>query len=131
MINGIYFRGTNHTSVRPTTLRLNPAYELYYKELFRGISQAFAPFLLMSFLNGRIIFKMTEYKKITSTRVIALRYFQPTYTLRWHHTFSRQINEHLNFSDGFKLTKTRSKTGSHLGYNCILFFVLQFRKDCT
>ena len=77
----MYFRGTNHTSVRPTTLRLNPAYELYYKELFRGISQAFAPFLLMSFLNGRIIFKMTEYKKITSTRVMALKYFQPIFNL--------------------------------------------------
>ena len=81
IIIGMYFRGTNHTSVRPTTLRLNPAYELYYKELFRGISQAFAPFLLMSFLNGRIIFKMTEYKKITSTRVMTLKYFQPIFNL--------------------------------------------------
>ena len=104
----MYFRGTNHTSVRPTTLRLNPAYELYYKELFRGISQAFAPFLLMSFLNGRIIFKMTEYKKITSTRVISLRYFQPTFTFwnmltsyffpinKWTFKFFRRFQVHKN-----------------------------------
>ena len=64
-----YFSNTNRTSVRPTDMFLSPAYELYYNKLFRGISQAFMPFLLMSFLNGRIIHKMTEYKRITSTRV--------------------------------------------------------------
>ena len=70
--NFIYFvfRNTNITSVRPTDMFLSQAYELYYNKLFRGISQAFMPFLLMSFLNGRIIHKMTEYKRITSTRVI-------------------------------------------------------------
>ena len=66
----LFLRNTNLTSVKPTDMFLSQAYELYYNKLFRGISQAFMPFLLMSFLNGRIIHKMTEYKRITSTRVM-------------------------------------------------------------
>ena len=70
------FRNTNITSIRPTKMFLSHAYDLYYNKLFRGISQAFIPFLLMAFLNGRIIFKMSEYKRITSTRVIFNKFFK-------------------------------------------------------
>ena len=65
----LHFRNTEQTSIRPTEMFLSHAYDLYYNKLFRGLTQAFIPFLLMALLNGRIIFKMTEYKRITSTRV--------------------------------------------------------------
>ena len=65
---------TNRTTVTPTEMRMSPAYQHYYMYWFRAISQAFIPFVLMAFLNGRIIFKMRQTKNAfgDATRVSEL-----------------------------------------------------------
>jgi hypothetical protein len=57
------------TTIEPTELRLNPDYELYYINWFRTIMNAFLPFLLLAFLNGRIIYQFRVSTKISSNRV--------------------------------------------------------------
>ena len=52
---------TNHTyKIQPTDLRLDPDYQYYYISWARAILLAFIPFLLLSILNGKIIYQLRK-----------------------------------------------------------------------
>ena len=52
---------TNHTyKIQATDLRLDPDYQYYYISWARAIFLAFIPFLLLSILNGKIIYQLRK-----------------------------------------------------------------------
>ena len=69
VLTGIFHFSTNRTSIKPTELRMNENYQHYYLGWSRSILLAFIPFLLLSILNGKIIFQLQKSKNDPITRV--------------------------------------------------------------
>ena len=69
VLRGIFHFSTNRTNIKPTELRMNENYQHYYLGWSRSILLAFIPFLLLSILNGKIIFQLQKSKNDPITRV--------------------------------------------------------------
>ena len=63
--------------IEPTELRLDEDYELYYINWCRTVLNAFVPFLLLAFLNGRIIYQLKVSTNLSATRVSSGTYSIP------------------------------------------------------
>ena len=72
-----YYCRANQTMIEPTELRLDEDYELYYINWCRTVLNAFVPFLLLAFLNGRIIYQLKVSTNLSATRVSSGTYSIP------------------------------------------------------
>ena len=61
----IHRADTNATAIQPTELRLDADYQYYYINWIRTTLTAILPFILLTFLNGRIIFEIRKAEKLT------------------------------------------------------------------
>ena len=82
---------TNHTyKIQATDLRLDPDYQYYYISWARAILLAFIPFLLLSMLNGKIIYQLRK-TEVHLSRVRTFMYIYLQLKLNRFLPDSRQI----------------------------------------
>ncbi|XP_059088074.1 FMRFamide receptor-like isoform X2 [Tigriopus californicus] len=61
-----FVRSDNETYIEPTEMRLDADYQFYYINWTRMTLTAFLPFVLLAFLNSRIIFEIRKAEKLSS-----------------------------------------------------------------